>query len=232
MDLYKYNEVILPRVEWNENLYPYIYIVTDTSEEKCYLYGSEAPLIYDNSLGMVTQKEQSTILIYKLDENGSWSELEETENVWLSEIVWSNTDIFDLNGEKFFSGTKEEYYQYVPPTEFIFLKELNNNPILPPVYVKKNTEQTYKLIFELVPEQDAMIPTNLSAIVEYQKQVEENVFVTIKKGTDYEVIDGNKIIIYLNKNMTSRVDNFYLKITFSGSNNWTNTFPIELIVEE
>lgn len=231
MDLYKYNQAILPRVEWNEQLFPYAYIVSDLNGENYHLYGSNQPLVYNNSLRVVTKEVPSTIMIYECDGSG-WHESEEVENIWLSDIVWSNIDIFDFNRELYFSGAQEEYYKYVPPTEFIIQKPLNMNPVLSPIYVKKSDEQIYKIIFVLIPDEDENIPANLRAIVEYQKPMGDDNFITVKKSNEYEQISENQIAVYLNKNMTSQIDNFYLKITLSDASGWTNIFSLELVVEE
>jgi hypothetical protein len=106
------------------------------------------------------------------------------------------------------------------------------NPVLSPIYVKKSDEQIYKIIFVLIPDEGENISTNLRAIVEYQKHMGEDNFITVKKSNEYEQIGENQIAVYLNKNMTSQIDNFYLKITLSDAGGWTNTFPLELIVEE
>jgi hypothetical protein len=104
MDLYKYNQAVLPHAEWNEQLFPYAYIVSDLSGENHHLYGSNQPLVYNNSLRVVTKEVPGTIMIYECDGSG-WRESEEVENVWLSDVVWSNIDIFDFNRELYFSGT-------------------------------------------------------------------------------------------------------------------------------
>lgn len=231
MDLYKYNNVILPRAEWHEEKYPFAYLVKENTEEEVYLlYSSNQPFVWNCDTQLINSPPDSEALIYRYKDY-VWDEIGQVEKVWISEVEWNNVDIYDYNSVLYQKGTQEEYYKYVPPTTFVVSKEIDINPILPPIYVKSSDSLEYKIIIRLHSNNN-YFPQNLSAIVEYQKEVEENMFITLKKSGTYEQNDQGEVIIKLDKNITKYPDIFSLKITLLGANDWSNIFPIELIIED
>lgn len=162
---YNYGGMVFPGCPMDTDTYPYNYLVYVASENKYYFYGTNQPLTYIIKDGVEYASYSSSIKRYKYTygEDETWvnnggTTLSTGFEIILSEIVWTNTNVVDTNGEVKFEATE-------------------------PVEVDKVPTMWLTKISNLTPTEEELLAAGLSASATYEGETSEFSFTSSTSDT-------------------------------------------------